>query len=283
MRNAIFIIFDDDYAQYAIACLKSLQENYTQHPQILACYDGNDEDVLTFLDRVPNLTSLTYNLDFLDFTKFSPDVAKLHKVYFRYILWTDRFSEYDTILHLDVDTLVLEPLDYLFLQNDFFAVYDHTPFGLSVFKKSYYHDQNLIQELRNDGFEFMPGDCRMMNAGVFTIPKKYRTRENFKKLVDFTVRYEKYIMFYDQSAISLWCYYMGIHFSEQIEYNFQVCFLNNPKIFYDLLHKRSDFKIHLVHFSWWKPDTVVYQLFIKLVGQLIQADKSLHSYLEEYE
>jgi hypothetical protein len=103
--------------------------------------------------------------------------------------------------------------------------------------------------LKKDGL-FFPGDRHdMLNAGVFMIPKKRRSEFHLTQFLEATCNYNDYMMFAEQSAISLWCHLNNIPIHKKWIYNFQVNFYNlNFKAL-----KPQD--IHIIHFSWCKPDS----------------------------
>ncbi|MEO6523837.1 MAG: glycosyltransferase [Mucilaginibacter sp.] len=263
MRNAIFLTFDDHYLKYAFVCLNSIKENYPNHPEILIFYEGQDAFVLKSIDAIPNCNIIQFNLEFLKEYNIKLTDWTTSKVLIRYILWTPQFDEYDNILHIDADTIICKPLDEIFSNTDFFAVKDYTPFGFSGFKKEFSSNKVLQKMLAADNFPFSPSECSMLNAGVFVIPKKYRTKAHFEKLLELSKKYSFYANFADQTIISLWCHYNLIDFSENLRFNFQMCFFNNLSFFRGI----SDFEeiisdIHICHFTWWKPESKMYKAFL---------------------
>lgn len=105
-----------------------------------------------------------------------------------------------------------------------------------------------------------------MNAGVFAIPKKFRNNKSFEKLWELTTKYNNFMMFADQSAISLWCHFHRIHFSNDIRFNFQVSLFNYPIIFYSEVMKDINIliDIHILHFARCKPDTILFKTLLKV-------------------
>jgi|GEM_PF-1217750 len=269
MNHAIFLVFDDAYSRQATACLKSIEANYPGHPRILACYDGSDPAVLAFLDAVENLERVPYEQDDARLPGIHLGVVNSPKVFHRYLLWSEKFDAYDAILHLDVDTLVLKPLDALFETDEFFAVSDHsnTP-AYRVFRAGLEQDQQLLAMLAEDGLPFPGGQDDMINAGVFVIPRRYRTRAQYDKLWELTRRYNSYLLFADQSAISLWCHLNGIRIATDYRFNFQAWFFYSDHFFYDGFFGPafSVDDIHVLHFSSWKQDGPHYQNFTALAG-----------------
>jgi|688.fasta_scaffold426406_2 lipopolysaccharide biosynthesis glycosyltransferase len=232
MNNAIFLTFNDNYFRYAKNCLNSIEENYPNHPVIIVQYSGENEEILQYLNTRTLLRVLQNKSSILNLKDINEGIIPSKEIFSRYILWTDMFDEYDAILYLDCDTVVLKPLDELFNSKNFFSVYDFSPTGVTLFKKKFHKDTYLKNLMVKDNFLLDLNDYKMMNSGVFLLPKKYRTKEQFDKLWALTERYSAYTAFGDQAAITLWCYSNEIKFSTKIEYNFQACFLLNEYLFY---------------------------------------------------
>ncbi len=276
MADAIFLTLDDKYAGYAKECLLSIDKNYPDHPEILVFYDGTDPEVRSMLSSHAGVTLMPFDFGFLDLGNIGLGVNNSPKVYFRYILWTEAFARYDTIVHLDVDTLVLKPFPELFREENFFAVFDYTPFGQTLFKSDHYRDRQLLALLAADGLTGPPERFRMMNAGVFAIPKKYRTRAQFEKLVALTRRYGRFTRFADQAAVSLWCHLNDAPFSTKVEYNFQPSHLCSQELLGspEVLGNLPADQIRILHYTWWKPDSIFYRKFMEYARFMADVDRT---------
>ena len=274
MKNAIFITFDDAYVEYAKNFFRSIELNYPNHPEIIISYDGKKPSVLNMLSKVKNSKILPFINNFMDLNGISLGRVNSPKVYYRYILWTSEFDEYDTIIHLDVDILILHPFDELFLQAVFFGVMDLTPGGLTLFKTEFYKNKKLKNILLEDNLFIPAQEIVMMNAGVFVLPKKYRTPEQFELLWSITKRYNKFTDFADQAAISLWCHCNKIVFSSNIAYNFQLSFLANPFVFFNQItgNKLSAHDVKIAHYTWWKTETVFYKTLLEASAFMVELD-----------
>lgn len=254
MKHAIFISFDDRHFLYAKSCLRSLEQNYPTHPDILALYDGENPEVFAFLKGIQKIIICPpSHLKLLNLKDINLGVVNSPQVFNRYILWTTQFDDYENILHLDVDVLILKPLDELFEKNDFFAVCDFSP-TYSIFKNTCQDLAKVKQMLLNDHIHLQDYPFDMLNAGVFMIPKRFRNKRHFKHLWTITEKYNDFMMFADQSAISLWCHQNKIHFSADIRFNFQLSFLSYPEVYYKLIMKDIEIldDIHILHFARYK-------------------------------
>lgn len=271
MNNAIFTAFDDNHFFYFIRLYNSLNENYPNHPNIIVHYEGKNTDRINWLKSRKDIrlflnTELSVNLTSLHFHKAVP--SKL--VYFKYLLWTNKYDEYDNILHLDVDTLVLGSLDELLSRDDFFVVYNNIPFKevriLPDDKKS----RGLAGcYLRYHGIK-EPEHDDMINAGVFMIPKIGRKKKYLESLVEITNDFKDLLVYADQSALSLWCMKHGIAPSTEYQYNFQTPLFNkflDSRYKGDLdlgsyfsLKKDILYKIKILHYSGpIKPDCPMFR------------------------
>lgn len=235
--------FDDRFSRLAIACLKSIKKNYPKHPRLFIYYDGNDARILKLLRRVPN-AEMVPSIEIPGISdNLSLGEVGSPTVYYRYFVWGDFFADFDNVLYLDVDTLVLRPLDRLFDTTEFFVVDNREPDDrVRVFDGADLEDESLCNMLAQDELPTMRGIADMCNAGVFVIPKKLRSSQSQKQLVDITNRYNRYLKFADQSAISLWCCKNKIPFSTKYEFNYQVTFFNSE------IHRELR-DIYVLHYS----------------------------------
>jgi lipopolysaccharide biosynthesis glycosyltransferase len=243
-NNAIFISFDDNYLSYAKSCINSILSNYPSHPVILLNYSGNQKIVADEYLSSEKIKILQLQNDF----NFTLGPIKNPIVYDRFLLWGEIFQGFDKILHLDVDTLVLRPLDDLF-QDDFFITSDNHISARSLT----IHDQRIQHQLtptdivachkllKEDGLQSMHNPHAMANAGVFLISKKYRGQHQLNSLIRLSGRYDKYLAYADQSAISIWCAQNNIKPSLDFKFNQQIRFL--------LDQKGSIDDTHILHFS----------------------------------
>lgn len=250
MNNAIFLAFDDKHASYARACLNSLRRNYPRHPDIHVFYDGSSSDVQTFLATIPHL----HLVPAIDVPSLAGDVdlgvVNNAGIFYKYFAWTDYFSQYDNVLYLDVDTLVLQPLDELISSTDAQFIANHEPTS-RIFRGVPSQNATLSRLLSEDGLPELDDMDDMCNAGVFVLTSTYRTPSQLNSLKRVTQRYDRFSRYADQSAISIWCRINEIAFPCSYQYNFQTPLFDSDLNGYDLQN------IAIVHFSSkHKPDTI---------------------------
>jgi lipopolysaccharide biosynthesis glycosyltransferase len=162
----------------------------------------------------------------------------------RFRLWRRAFRDHDTILHLDADTLVLAPLDPLFERPEPFIVANHEPSPeIRIFRPEHRRTAELQARLRQDGITYPGHPDDMGNAGVFTLPRAFRSREHLATLASFAQRYGAYLAYADQSLVSLWLRSLGIRPTSEFAYNFQTPFFTAS----DVAVPRED--IRILHFS----------------------------------
>jgi lipopolysaccharide biosynthesis glycosyltransferase len=274
MENAIVIMFNDGYFRYAKVCIESIKENYPGHPAILAFYDGDDGDIISYLSAVDKLKICAYEPDYQQSIGLNTGILNLgvvndYRVYFKYILWTDHFAEYNNVLHLDADTMVLKPLDHLFSTDGFFIVSNHYD---DLFYADSFEDGTLQVQLEEDGLAIAQKDD-MANAGVFMIPRQYRTPEHLAALLETTYRYNRHLKLADQSAISLWCHLNNIPISRQFQYNFQGYFYTG------VLNEFDYTNIHIIHFAaGWKPESPLFQAVYQIATHFLDVYKKYNNY-----
>lgn len=259
MNNAIVFFFDDNYYDYFRACINSLKCNFAVHPKLLAGYDGCRKTVIEFLDSHDIERIRPETPEFGARVRTGPVDNGI--VLRRFALWTDAFSVYDKVLHLDVDTLVLGSLQPLFEQEEFFVVANHEPSPEArVFQPGSNDDPRLRMLLREDGIDFPGHSDDMVNAGVFMIPRRYRNGEERGRLEYLAARYGAYLAYADQSLLSLYCKFRGIRCSTRFEYNYQSPFFTDETMGYAL----RDLKV--VHFSNHKPGSSGFMEWERLKG-----------------
>jgi lipopolysaccharide biosynthesis glycosyltransferase len=262
VNNAIVMIFDENFADYARTCINSIKINYKEHPVILAMYTGNNENTINQMNSIAGIKLILWSKEFDKLIGLNAATVNLghvnyDKMYYKYILWTHLFDEYDKVLYLDVDILVIKSLNEVFTFKNFFSVSDYTSSPeYRVFYPAFVDDPVLRSLLEKDNLPFPGGKNDMLNAGMFMIPKNYRNEYYLEQLLYITHTYNDYMMFADQSAISLWCHLNKIEITKNWRYNFQLCFYNYN--FSAFIHEED---IHIVHFSWCKPDSEMFQSF----------------------
>lgn len=219
-RPAIFISIDSKFESHWEYFNASLAVNWPDHPDVLvALHDRNGalEEKIRATNRYTILDS-----DILKNSKSGPVMKHLEgKVnaeafYARLILWSDIFQDYDTILHLDVDTLVLAPLDKL-IQSDNFLIAEDLYEGSNYLFNDHTSDE-LNKLLSEDGISI---PARQANAGVFCIPKRYRSKKSFLEIMHLLNRYKDHLRWADQSLINIWMLKNQIPIAESPVWNFQ--------------------------------------------------------------
>lgn len=244
MHHAIVLTFDDNLADHAIACMNSIKANFPRHPDVLAVYRGKASTVLAALDRLGARRVRPPRGLRRRFAGGPDGPVGSRTVYDRFVLWADGFQGYDNVLYLDVDTLVLAPLDELFRKDGFMAVVNHEPTeNVRVFDPVCAADAVLARLLREDGFDYPGGMDDMINAGVMLVPRHCRTPDQYRRLLDLFDRYRDYLLFADQSLLSLWCAANGFRPGRCFEYNYQSPFFTAPDI--DIPME----EIRVLHFS----------------------------------
>lgn len=286
MNDAIFMAFDDRHWVYALSCLKSIKKNYPNHPTILIFYNGENPEKISHLKSVQN-SSLYLNYILPDYIKtptFHKDVNS-KMVYYKYLLWTDLFDNYGNILHLDVDTIILYPLDDIFNLDNFFIVRDNAPFSeVTILPKL---TKSIKKKL--DYFDIkIPDHNDMANAGVFMIPRKFRSKRHFYSLNEITTIFGSNLKYADQSALSLWCIRHMITPTEKYEYNYQMPLFSKfyiPRYKKDLspgmlfsLKKDLLNNIKIIHFSGATKPTINRFLKWRLMGRYARMFYDCYNY-----
>lgn len=227
MNNIISIILNENFFKYTIPFLNSLKKNWPWHPEILCHYDNLDSNQIEQLSKYSNLKLTQVKIEENEIGLCPPERDQhMLFAYTKLRLFSEAYSEYDNILYLDVDTLVLKPLDNLLLKTDFTIFIDPTPL---IFKHGYKNDE-LKELLKEDGLlEHLDADLktRIGNSGVMLIPKKYRTSDNYNYILYLLNRYKSYNQWADQSIINYWILKNNIKLDLDIKFNYISIYFNN--------------------------------------------------------
>lgn len=272
MNNAIFIIVNSHHFHYAIAFLNSLVENWPNHPTILCNHtaDLNQEQ----LKRLASYDKLSLHL--LELKPEEIGNRPVHKsdgmlvAYGKFRLWSNLYEAFDTLLFLDVDTLVLKPLDDLIQEQDF-----------KIFRAEHrlqlYGDPDEIRtKLSEDGLlDYFNANLVHegigANTGVMVIPKPIRTQDNYECLLSLLDRYKAYDKWWaDQSTINIWMLKKNIPrpSNTELRYNFLTFYLSSQHPFWtnQNLDLDVEFKnIHILHFVI-KPEEILKHPSLKTAG-----------------
>jgi hypothetical protein len=258
-KNAIFVELNANFYFYAKVFLRTLAKNYPGHPPLFVYHTDLSEAQQKYLASFKNVQLVRCTLD--DF-RWGPPMAT-HSVkfadarisYLRFLIWTDRFAEYDKVLHLDTDMLILGGYEELFKVERFTAF----PEAYAGDDVVFYDPRNpeLLKLLKEDGIE----SPRMAaNAGVFLVPKADRTPEDRAVMERLMTRYKPFIKWSDQSIINLWMAIKGYKPVEEHRFNYLHKWLDAPGGFRKLRDSSS------FHFNG--VDLVFRPFFVRLANVL---------------
>jgi lipopolysaccharide biosynthesis glycosyltransferase len=275
-KNGIVIMFDYSFFKYARICINSIEANYPEHPDLLIFYNGDDPAIISFLLKKKKVTIIKYDSDHnvsigINTAGLNLGVTKSSQTFLKYLMWSDTFADYDKLIHLDADTVVLKPLDFMFESDEFFAVAYNFD---TLINPEVASNPELIRMLEEDNIPYHDQQLKMMNAGVFMIPQRYRTAAQLELLKEITLRYDRFNRFADQGAISLWCQKNDISFNELYQYNFS-------GFFYTALFEAFDYSnIHIFHFAAeWKPDGYVYKTALEVSKHILSLNEKVEEYM----
>jgi hypothetical protein len=241
--HAIFVTLDSYYAGLFHLFLRSLHEHWPSHPRVLACITGwPDAQRRQFDRRFPFIEWIEmHDLGF----PVGPAMGRNPHfdrpvMYARWAALTPRFDAYDTVLYLDVDTLVLGPLDELFRTDSVVAFRETlSGAGARIFEDP--EEPCLRALLEEDGLAGWTAPPA--NAGVVILPRRFRTREQCAEVARLTARYAPYLRWGDQSVLNLWLARNRIAPAAGVEFNYQL------RLVHDAQERRACAGARIVHFN----------------------------------
>ena len=226
-KNAIFIEINQRFLPYLEVFLKGLRRVHRDYPDLFIHHTDLTEEQTRRLSRYEGLR--TVQLEDADFAAgpamatHRPKHADPRISYARFLIWTQRLKDYENVLHLDTDLLILGRFDEL-LDGVRFRIFAETyQSSDALFYDA--RDPMLTRLLEEDGIH-LPD--KVGNCGVFVVPKKDRTPENFDLLNTLLSRYGPFIKWSDQSIINLWMVMKGYEVEEGDRFNFQHRLVTRP-------------------------------------------------------
>ena len=272
-KNAISLSINDGYVWHAQCLLKSLQRNWPDHPIVLVQHTGLSKQSESVLGSFPGVL-FCHSARSIEGPPINlAPAADRWATYLRLNLWNDDFADYDGILYLDADTIVLKPLDEILAINEFVIFKDQNADTLGMFIDR--GNQALQDLLSLDGF-ILGAD--MANAGVFVIPKRYRSGRAFEEITALLDRYNTYIRFADQTIINLWMLKHNIKPVDDRRYNFLV---RQP---HKVLQSLGLENVRILHFAGFAEQSPRRKLLMRLAPVLAanQLSRPLYVSLQRF-
>lgn len=266
----IFLLTDKKYLSYTNHCINII-ESFKYYEDFKKTFDiyiyCNDKESYNYFSSIKSY--------YLFYRKEIKNLKNYHThkdvpssiVYYKYLAFTELFNNYDYVIYLDSDILIINPYTTF---KDLLRLCDENN-GFFIVKNNFHSKEvriiNNIKKakpiLSNLKIKFN-NTTDMINAGVIVISKKYRSSYYYQSLIEITNELGDTLEYADQSAISLWCKKHNIKPSEEYKYNFQMplytkFFLPRYKKipFYFLYdpHIVEKLDLRIIHYSGkYKPD-----------------------------
>ncbi len=227
--NGIFISINRNFLETLKVCLLSILQNYPNHPDIILCHtDLIQKELRELLQITEKIIPIKNNLEPQEIwpIMWHLPVSIDPKVFYaRFLLrkW-GIFNNYNNILHLDADTLVVGNLDQLMSKNIFYAIEEAYQGEDKIFKD--HNDIQLQKQLYRDNLVI---GNKASNGGVFLLPPEYRTPEHYHDIISLLSWYAPYIKRADQSILNIRMYKNNIPIQKDFTYNFQHRLLEHAK------------------------------------------------------
>ncbi|WP_158824913.1 glycosyltransferase [Mucilaginibacter lacusdianchii] len=271
MENAIVIVVNQSFAHYAKPLINSIQKNWTNHPAILLFMSPDvTAEMESRFAGIPKVIIKRFDPKQYAYRKLLLDGADKFDSssfndagFFIVNFWDETFPEYDNLLFLDADMLVLKNLDKVFEKNDFMGVSAANGRAFPIFS----FNQPLLQKSVNlltyyakalaMGIVLRPHVS--LNSGLVRISKADRTKSKFNVMLKLLKTFRKACLG-DQEIITIWMSKYGKKLSYDFRMNFQVRFYNGlenhdlPQRYYEHIKKAAE-DVHVIHFNGPKPDS----------------------------
>lgn len=242
-KNCIFISVDRRFLPHLKICLRSISKNYINHPDIVVCYTNLTEKDIHHLTKIVQIIPLKNPINS---EELWPIMSHLPKgtdprvFYARFLIRKlSLFQDYDKVLHLDADTIIMKNCDKVFDEQDFYIEQD-----VYNWKDQIYIDNESPELLKLLVANSLSTEQKAWNAWVFMLPKKYNNSKEYKELMNIVSDYKPYIKRADQSILNIWIAKKWISLSSQRNYNFQHRLVVDSK--YDSLFEQAS----IIHFNW---------------------------------
>jgi len=269
-KNAVVIVVNNNFAQYALALINSIKANWESHPQILLFLHMDVSDI--YLKIFESFSKLSIN-------RFDPIQYEYRKLltddhstfgsksfhdsgYFILNFWNTNFDNYDNLLILDADMLVLKNLDFLINQNSFYCnsaanerLFPVFSFKGNIVVRSFFLIIYYLKACINNIFIF---PNQSINSGVILLTPKDRNLKNYNFLLKLLKEFKKACPS-DQEIILLWIIKTKKKFSFDFRFNFQIRFFNalqenSLSKKYKTNIESAIKNIHILHFNGIKPN-----------------------------
>ena len=252
MTAAVLVTVDDRYADPLHLFLGSLHRHYPRHPDVLVC---TADWSAALHDRFRRLFPFVTWIDVADLEWNTGPPMKHEEafdrsvMYARWAAFTSRFDQYDRILYLDADTLVLEPLDALVNSSQMVAFEELFPHKTTlVFTDR--TDAALQALLTADGLDDHDWNIAA-NAGVIVLPRSVRTPEHLAAAWRITSRYARHLMWGDQSLLNVWMAQYRVAVTHDCRFNYQLRLLLEDR------RRCCPFRdVKILHFNGQRHDTI---------------------------
>ena len=264
------------YSQYALSLINSMKVNWESHPEILLFLHIDVSDkYLKIFESFSKIIINKFDPKDFEYRRFLTDnnstfgSKSFHDTgYFIINFWNTNFENYDNLLILDADMLVLKNLDSLINQNSFYCssaanerLFPVFSFQGNFMKRSWFL---IIYYFKACLYNIFIAPNQSINSGVILLTPKERSFKNYSFLLKLLKEFNKACPS-DQEIILLWILKTKRKFSIDFRFNFQIRFFNalqenSLSKKYKTNIESSIKNIHILHFNGIKPND---NLFLK--------------------
>jgi len=235
VKNLIYCIVDNRVYALSLIFLRCIVRYFPDHPDILINTVGLSSTQVNRLLKFEKVNCRNASSpDFEDYPlMWSHATCRNEALYGRFDIWRNGYLCYDNVIYLDVDTIILDSLQSLCNSASFFIARDvHYRGSIAPdYVLTDHNDPKIRSALQQNGIALPQYGG---NAGVFVVPRKYRTAHHYEDLVALGKRFKRTLRWADQSLLNLWAAKHSLDFADDYTYNFQTDLIAPGSISYDV-------------------------------------------------
>lgn len=269
-QNAVAVVVNQSFVHYVKPLLNSIKRNWFDHPTILLFLSTDvEEQYEVEYNQKERVVVKRFNPNDFEYRKYLVDKKDKFSSkgfndagFFIINFWSQMYENYNNILILDADMLVLKNLTFLFEDDNFLGISAANESILPAFSNTFPTVTKILAYLTAYAKALYNGiflkRYESLNSGVIKIGKQDRSARKYKAMLRILKTFRKYCPS-DQEIIFLWTKKFKKPIQTDFRLNFQARFFNAlkentlPHNLAAAIHEAAN-DIHILHFNGVKPD-----------------------------